>query len=61
MYNNAGVCLVFLDRIQEAMAYFELSEAILMMILGSNHPRTMTARQNIEKTRRESFIQTPEY
>ena len=61
VYNNLGACMYFLGRYQEAFAYFELSEAIFLMILGPSHARTLTAKQNIEKVKRQNLLTTPEF
>lgn len=60
-YNNIAVCFNELGRHQEAFVYFELSEAILDALLGPNHPRTLTVRQNIERVKRQSILSFPEY
>ena len=49
VYNNLGVCMYNLNRYQESFAYFELSEANFMMMLGPNHARALTVKQNINK------------
>lgn len=61
VYNNLGVCMFFLSRYQESFAYFELSEAIFMMMLGPHHARTLTVKQNINKVKRQNLIATPDY
>lgn len=60
-YNNIAVCFNELGRFQESMVYFELSEAILDTLLGPNHPRTLTVRQNIERVKRQAVLTFPEY
>eukprot|EP00826_Nyctotherus_ovalis_P036584 TRINITY_DN3259_c0_g2_i6.p1 TRINITY_DN3259_c0_g2~~TRINITY_DN3259_c0_g2_i6.p1 ORF type:complete len:516 (+),score=189.72 TRINITY_DN3259_c0_g2_i6:683-2230(+) len=60
-YNNLGCCMLALGRYQEANAYFLLAHAILQMELGPMHERTMTAFQNIEKTKRMPLVPAPEY
>ena len=45
VYNNLGCCMYMLERNQEAMAYFELAQAILECELGPNHERTLTVSQ----------------
>ena len=52
VYNNLGCCMYMLERNQEAMAYFELAQAILECELGPSHERTMTAQRNIMKAKR---------
>ena len=42
VYNNLGCCMYMLERNQEALAYFELAEAILECELGPDHERTLT-------------------
>jgi hypothetical protein len=61
VYNNLGVCMYNLARYQEAFAYFELSEAIFMMMLGPNHARTLTVKQNINKVKRQNLLATPDF
>eukprot|EP00358_Blepharisma_japonicum_P005143 CAMPEP_0202944452 /NCGR_PEP_ID=MMETSP1395-20130829/5242_1 /ASSEMBLY_ACC=CAM_ASM_000871 /TAXON_ID=5961 /ORGANISM="Blepharisma japonicum, Strain Stock R1072" /LENGTH=590 /DNA_ID=CAMNT_0049643271 /DNA_START=270 /DNA_END=2039 /DNA_ORIENTATION=+ len=61
VYNNLGVCMFFLERYQESHAYFQLAEAILDMLLGPHHPRTLTAKQNIAKVKRQSVMGMPEF
>jgi tetratricopeptide (TPR) repeat protein len=61
VYNNIAVCLNGLQRFQEAYVYLELSAAIMDEILGPNHTRTLTVKQNIERIKRESMLASPEY
>ena len=61
VYNNLGACMYFLTRYQEAFAYFQLSEAIFLMILGPSHARTVTTKENIEKVKRQNLLTTPEF
>ena len=61
VYNNLGVCMYYLERYREAYAYIELAEAILDMILGPNHPRTLSSKQNLSRVKRTEFIPTPEF
>ena len=61
VYNNLGVCMYNLKRYQEAFAFFELSEAIFMMMLGPNHARTLTVKQNINKVKRQNLLATPDF
>lgn len=61
VYNNLGVCMYNLNRFQESFAYFELSEAIFMMMLGPNHARTLTTKQNICKIKRQNLLATPDF
>lgn len=50
-YNNLACCLAALDRPREALAFFELSEELLRVLAGEDHPRTQTALRNLEKAR----------
>ena len=50
-----------LGRYQESFAYFELSEAIFLMMLGPHHPRTLTVKQNINKVKRQNLLTTPDF
>jgi hypothetical protein len=61
VYNNLGVCMYYLTRYQEGFAYFELGEAILMMLLGPHHARTLTVKQNINKIKRQNLLATPDF
>jgi tetratricopeptide (TPR) repeat protein len=61
VYNNLGACMYNLNRFQESFAYFELSEAIFIMILGPNHARTLTVKQNINKVKRQNLLTTPDF
>jgi hypothetical protein len=61
VYNNLGVCMYNLGRYQESFAYFELSEAIFLMMLGPHHPRTLTVKQNINKVKRQNLLTTPDF
>mmetsp|Transcript_28706 Transcript_28706/g.25411 ORF Transcript_28706/g.25411 Transcript_28706/m.25411 type:complete len:87 (+) Transcript_28706:332-592(+) len=48
-------------RNQEALAFFELAEAIFEVELGSQHERTLTASRNIGKAKRTVLNIKPEY
>jgi tetratricopeptide (TPR) repeat protein len=61
VYNNLGCCMFMLERNQEALAYFELSNAILECELGSHHERTLTSQRNIHKAKRTVLGITPEF
>jgi hypothetical protein len=61
IYNNLGVCMYAMQRQHEAFAYFQLAEAILDMLLGPHHPRTLTTKQNIMKLRRSYELLPPDY
>ena len=53
--------LTLQDRNQEALAFFELAEAIFEVELGSQHERTLTASRNISKAKRTVLDVKPEY
>jgi len=50
-YNNLACCFFALDRPMEALAYLELAEEILRVLVGEDHPRALTALRNLEKAR----------
>jgi hypothetical protein len=61
VYNNLGCCMFFLERNEEAKAYFELANAILECELGPHHERTLTSARNINKIKRTDLGIVPEY
>jgi hypothetical protein len=61
VYNNLGVCMHDLGRLQESFAYFQLSEAILHTLLGPHHPRSLTTSRNIAKMRKTASLPVPEF
>lgn len=61
IYNNCGVGMYSLNRQHESFAYLQLAEAILDMLLGPHHPRTLTTKQNIMKVRRSYELLPPDY
>ncbi|CAI2368809.1 unnamed protein product [Moneuplotes crassus] len=60
-YNNLGCCMMLLQRNQEANTYFELSYVILDTILGSNHERTLCAKNNLKKSKHKFLDVKPTY
>lgn len=61
VYNNLGVCMFSLARFQEALAYFQLAEAIMIKFLGPGDIKTSLVSQNIAKVKRQSFLPRPEF
>lgn len=61
VYNNLGACFYALRRFKESFAYFELAEVIFEEFLGPSHPRTVTAKRNITKSKRSNYMPAPAY
>jgi hypothetical protein len=53
--------MMVLERNRESLAFFELSQAIFEVELGSQHERTLTASRNIRKAQRTVLNIQPEY
>lgn len=50
-YNNLACCMAGLGRTMESFALIQLAAELLKILLGEDHPRTQTARRNLEKSR----------
>jgi hypothetical protein len=50
-YNNVAVSFMAINREREAVAYLQLSTALLRHLLGEQHPRTLTSERNLNKAR----------
>jgi tetratricopeptide (TPR) repeat protein len=61
VYNNIGACMFYLERNQEAKAFFELSNAIMEAELGPSHERTLTTARNILKSNKTVLDVKAEY
>ena len=53
--------MLTLERNQEALAFFELAEAIFEVELGAQHERTLTSARNIGKAKRTVLNIKPEH
>jgi len=61
IYNNVGCCMFFLERVQEAYNYFDISHAIFELELGPFHYRTLTAKRNLTKCRKYPLKADPPF
>ena len=61
VYNNLGCCMYRMERMEEAKAFFELTDAIFQCELGPNHERSLVSRRNIMKCERANLRHVPEY